>query len=163
MNPGFKKRWEDERLTIELDRVVLQPRLRVLIGAPFSSAHTDDGGLVLSPLAVDSTGPEFFPDRTGYEAFANKLHIEDYLDGDEANEPSELFRQGTKAAMELSRRLESKGAYRVMLSFDPDLPTMTLRFFKRRNELWGPEDAETYVIEDLLIIDVGPPSEPEGA
>ena len=47
-----------------------------------------------------------------------------------------------------------------MLGFDPELPTMTLRFFKRRNEPWGPGDPDTYDLEDLLIVDVDPTGEP---
>jgi hypothetical protein len=138
MSKGFGARWTDERMEDTLATVVLQPRLRALVGAPLVRRS---GSLVLEPLVANATGPEAFQDRTGYEAFVNKVHVDDLLDdagGAGTAQLEMLVRQGARAAVELSRRLESEGKYRVLLSLDPDLPTMTLRFFERRDgEPWA--------------------------
>jgi len=118
-----------------LATIVLPPRLHALGGAPFVRRA---GGLVLEPLVSHATGPEAFQDGTGYEAFINNVHVDDFID-DAGDKPSgTLIRQGAKAATALSRRLENEGRFRVLLSLDPDTLTMTLRFFERRDgEAWG--------------------------
>jgi hypothetical protein len=154
MSKGFGARWKNERIEDILGTVVLQPRLRALVGSPLVRRS---GSLLLEPLVAKATGPEAFQDRTGYEAFVNKVHIDDLLDdadGAGAEPLGLLVRQGTKAAVELSRRLEREGKYRVLLSLDPDLPTMTLRFFERREgEAWGAEDPDAFQLEEVLMID----------
>lgn len=72
---------EVERLDDELGNIVLEPRLQAVIEAPLVRGA---GGWVLEPLAAHAPGPEAFPDRTGYEAFVNKIHIDDFLDADGA-------------------------------------------------------------------------------
>jgi hypothetical protein len=156
MSKGLGARWKADKIDEALATIVLQPRLRALVGAPLVRKA---GGLVLEPLAAHATGPEAFQDRTGYEAFVNKVHVDDLLDdaGETAAEQLEtMIRQGAKAAVELSRRLENEGRYRVLLSLDPELPTMTLRFFERRDgEPWGAEDPDAYQLEEVLMIDTG--------
>ena len=141
----------------KLATIVLQPRLRTLVGAPLVRTS---GSLVLEPLVANATGPEAFQDRTGYEAFVNKVHVEDFLDdagGDGTEQLATLVRQGAKAALELSRRLEGAGKYRVLLSLDAELPTMTLRFFERRErEPWGADDPDAFQLEEVLMLDTGP-------
>src|SRR5258706_16468089 len=140
MNASFAERWRSERLDHELPAVVLEPRLGAIIAAPLVRTA---GGLVLEPLATHATGSQAFQDITGYEAFINKIHVDDLVPagGTRQEQFSALIRQGVKAAVELSLRLEREGRFRILLSVDPDLPTATLRFFGRRQgEAWGVED-----------------------
>lgn len=154
MSKGFGIRWRNEGLDGLLMAVALQPRLRALVEAPLVR---NAGALVLEPLVAKSAGPEAFPDRTGYEAFINKIHVDDFLDdsgGEEPERVGELIRQGSKAAVDLAARLAKEGRYRVLLSLDAALPTMTLRFFERRDgEPWGAEDPDAYQLEEVLMID----------
>ncbi|MBK8836551.1 MAG: hypothetical protein IPO29_17495 [Anaerolineae bacterium] len=114
---------------------------------------------MLEPLVGQNTGPDAFQDHTGYEAFVNAFHVEDYIDSDSERrdeDTSELMRQGGKAALELSKRLEIEGMYRVVLSFDNEFPAMTLRFFEsREGEPWISEDLDEYPLEGILVIDTG--------
>lgn len=157
MSRGFDARWKDAGLDECLETVALQPRLRGLIGAPLVRKA---GALVLEPLVANATGPEAFEDRTGYEAFVNKIHIDDFIDdvsGGRSQGLATLIQQGVKAAIELSRRLEGEGRFRVLLSLDEEWPTMTLRFFERRDgEPWGEKDPDAFPLEEVLMIDTGP-------
>ncbi len=111
---------------------------------------------MLEPLVANATGADEFPDQTGYEAFINKMHVDDLVEpgGTNHEQLSELIRQGAKAAVELSRRLESEGRFRVLLSLDADLPAVTLRFFQRREgEPWGADDPDAFRLEEILMID----------
>jgi hypothetical protein len=149
-------RWRDERLDEALEGIVLQQRLRTLVEAPFVRKA---GGLLLEPLTARAAEPNAFADRTGYEAFINKVHIDDCLDDEGATlegRLSVLTRQGVKAAIELAKRLEREGRYRVVLSLDAESPTVTLRFFgRRRGESWGDDDPDAYALEEVLMIDTG--------
>jgi hypothetical protein len=155
MSKALEEHWQPERAGDAVEPSVLVPRLRALVEAPFVRTA---GALLLRPLAGQSTDPSAFPDRTGYEAFINKIHVEDFLDREvAADDPSglaELVAQGIAAAMALSERLEKEGAYRVLLSLDSDVPALTLRFFERREgEPWGPENPEDAPLEEVLLID----------
>lgn len=151
---AFEVRWQAERMDGLLESIVLHPRLRQLVEAPFVRG---EGVLLLEPLVGQNTGPDAFQDHTGYEAFVNAFHVEDYIDSDSERrdeDTSELMRQGSKAALELSKRLENEGMYRVVLSFDNEFPGMTLRFFEsREGEPWISEDLDEYPLEGILVID----------
>ena len=153
---AFEVRWQAERMDGLLESIVLHPRLRQLIEAPFVRG---EGVLLLEPLVGQNTGPDAFQDHTGYEAFVNAFHVEDYIDSDSERrdeDTSELMRQGGKAALELSKRLEIEGMYRVVLSFEHEFPAMTLRFFEsREGEPWISEDLDEYPLEGILVIDTG--------
>lgn len=155
MNKAFVARWNAERLSEVLPEVVLHPRLAALVQAPFVRV---DGGLLLESLVTGSPGREAFQDATGYEAFINKFHVDDWTD--EAGFDSERLRvmlqQGTKAAIVLADRLRREGRYQVLLSLDLDSewPSMTLRFFGRREgERWSAEDLDSYQLDEVLTID----------
>jgi hypothetical protein len=154
MSKKFEKRWGEERMDETLPLVVLRPRLKELIRAAFVRRA---GCLLLEPLAAQASGPEAFQDFTGYEAFINKVHIEDFIDiADET--PGQhlhvLIQQGVKSATELAERLDKEGSYRVLLSLDAELPTITLRFFERREgEPWGADDPDAFQLEEVLMID----------
>lgn len=146
-------RWEAERLSEVLPKILLHPRLQELVRSPFLRR---DGGLFLEPLVANATGPESFQDVTGYEAFVNKFHVDDLVGeaGTSEKQLCILIQQGTKAAIELAERLKKEGSFRVLLSLDADLPTMTLRFFGRREgQDWGADDPDAYQLEEVLLID----------
>jgi hypothetical protein len=95
--------------------VVLQPRLREIIQAPFVRKA---GALLLEPLVAQVTGPEALQDRTGYEAFINKVHVDDLVDDVGTTNRDRLHvlvQQGAKGAIELSERLTA-----VQERADPD-------------------------------------------
>ena len=137
-----------------LATVTLQPRLREVLQAPFLRTA---GCLLLESLAAGAADPEAFQDRTGYEAFINKIHIDDFIDDAGATSPERLgmlIQQGGKAAVELAARLTREGPYRVLLSLDPEADTSTLRFFERREgEPWGAEDPDAFQLEEVMMID----------
>ncbi len=154
MSKAFAERWQNERLADLLPTIILQPRLRALVEAPFIRKA---GGLLLEPLTVHTPGPESFPDRTGYEAFTNKFHVDDFIDAPDKTDNDRLrvlIQQGTRAAVRLSERLEAEGPYRVLLSLEAEWPTMTLRFYQRRTgEEWFTVDLDAFPLEELLMID----------
>ena len=155
MSKTFATRWRDEQLDNSMEAIELQPRLRAHIAAPFVRRA---GALLLEPLVANATGADAFSDRTGYEAFINKMHVDDLVEAGDtsAKQLGELIRQGVKAAVELSRRLEQEGRFRVLLSLDADLPAATLRFFGRREgEAWGADDPDAFQLEEILMIDTG--------
>lgn len=153
-NKAFEVRWQAERMDGLLESIVLHSRLQWLVKAPFVRG---EGVLLLEPLVGQNTGPDAFQDHTGYEAFVNAFHVEDYIDSDSKRrdeDTSELIRQGIKAALELSTRLENEGMYRVVLSFDNESSATTLRFFERRaGEPWISEDLDGYLLEEILVTD----------
>lgn len=131
----------------------MHARLRALVDAELLDC---EGALVLAPLAV-WLRPGMNLDVTGREAFANKFHVEDYLDSDAVVPMSEqLFCQGAKATLGLAQRLKSKERCRVFLSVDGD--TATLRFFGLwTGSSWCVDDPDQYIQEAVLMIDVGLP------
>jgi hypothetical protein len=153
MSRSFEKRWRDAKMEETLSGIVLEPRLRNVVQAPFLR---EGGCLLLEPLVSNATSRDAFQDRTGYEAFI-KIHIDDFLDDVEGSIEDRvrvLVRQGGKAAIELGKRLNLEGSYRVLGNFDADLPTMSLRFFERRSgEAWGGDDPDAFSLEEVLMID----------
>lgn len=157
LSRGFSELWQSERIDELLTGIALQPNLRNLVESSFIK---DARGTFLEEFAQPNIPMASFPDRTGYEAFTNKFHIDDFitLPGTTASQNlSILFQQGIKAALRIAERLKREGKYRVILSLDVDVPTMTLRFFERRpGEPWGEEDPNAFQLEDVLIIDTSP-------
>lgn len=158
MNEKFAARWRDGHFDEVRKDSALHERVCAAVDAPFIRKN---GCLLLEPLIFQATHADAFPDRTGYEAFINKIHIDDLIEEtseSEAQHLGVLVLQGAAAALRLAQRLEREsGRFRVLLSLDTDLPTMTLRFFQRRSdEPWGAEDPEDFLLEEVLMIDVDP-------
>ncbi len=155
MNRGLAKRWNEQRMAVSLATVTLQPRLLELVQTPFLRK---DGCTLIEGFSEGSTGPEAFDDRTSYEAFINKVHVDDYIDAPGSTHPERvriLLEQGAKSALALADRLQGDGRYRVILSLDPEQPTATLRFYERREgEMWAADDPDEYPLEEILMIDV---------
>jgi hypothetical protein len=151
---NFEARWQEEEIDELLVSLTLNPGLRTLVEAPFVRRA---GGLLLEPLVAIAPSADNFQDRTGYEAFINKIHVDDFLGESSPLDREgmrELIGQGVKAAFALSDRLQREGNYRIILSLDVDVPTMTLRFFERRDgEPWGADEPDAFQFEEVMMID----------
>lgn len=163
MNKSFKVHWQSENLGETINQVRLEPRLSALIHAPFVRWA---GGLFLAPLlqldgsSLSFKSSEAFQSITDYEAFQNHMHVEDLIDkpNNKNDMICSIFRQGVRAAIELSERLKIEGKFRVFLGLhvDSDYPSVTLRFFGLRppEKPWGGDDPDKFKLEDILMIDV---------
>lgn len=152
MSKGFEEHWQNERMDEVLDDVVLHPRLDAIINA---SLIREKDCLVWEPLFQPENNPKRFYDKAAFEAFTNKIYLDDYLDTvNEFVDICVLVRQGVNAAILLAKRLEEHGSFRVLQSLDSDIPTMSLGFFLlRAGEKWGPDDPNDYGFEDVLMIE----------
>ena len=92
-----------------------------------------------------------FPDSVGFEAFANKFHIEDFLsDASDAN----LVMQAISAARRLSTRKDLSGC-RIILSIMIDEPIATITFFlKRPGQIFATDNLDDFKAECLATYDV---------
>lgn len=115
-----------------------------------------EAGVVLEPLRVGSVAPHDYPDRTGFEAATNKIHVEDYVD---ESSPSfaDLLTQGFLYAERLAQRLGAlPGAFRVLMTADEEMLAVTVRFHRvRAGEPWGYDDPSQSTEESVAIWDVG--------
>jgi hypothetical protein len=148
MGKTFHERWRALQLDGRLATIALQPELLERIDAPIVA---DEDAFFLQSMLAGDPGSSPFPDRTGREAFVNKLHVDDYITGD----ADVLFEQSAAAALHLARRLgeeQPRRRFRVHLTVDPELPTATLRFFAvRPGEPWGSDDPDDSPLEVLLV------------
>lgn len=90
---------------------------------------------------------------TGFEAWANKTHVDDYVEADSDS----ILAHGVLFSELLAAKLESLGRpFRVLLAVDLEAPSVTVRFFAHRpGEAWSDDDLETYRHEAILRWDVG--------
>jgi hypothetical protein len=93
-----------------------------------------------------------FPDTTGYECFANHIHIDDYV----LKRSSEyLVEQALALATSLNERLRSlapDSAFRFIIAANED--GCTLRFHSvRADEQWETQDLEEYREEAVAVIE----------
>jgi len=96
-------------------------------------------------------------DLTGWEAFANKIHVEDYLDP--GIEGDERLVQGIKYAEQLARRLEQeRKPFTVFLGRDPDSDAVTVRFYIRRSQEapWTSDELEGFQSGEVMAWDLQP-------
>jgi hypothetical protein len=93
-----------------------------------------------------------FPDRTGYECFANHIHIDDYV---LKHTPQHLVEQALALAASLKARLCTAAPdlfFRFIISANDD--GCTLRFHSvRADEQWETQDLEQYKQEAVLVIE----------
>ncbi len=148
-------RWKHIQLGNYMRKFVLARKLKVLAEAPI--VETPEG-IFLQPLATHKAG-SFFSDRTGYEAFINKIHISDYIDKDETQSDQSVYPiiQAILYLKKIHGRLSNRPEkFRILLSLDNDSDEITVRFFMLRpNEHWGPEpeNINDYALEDIIIFD----------
>lgn len=159
MSGRLAKRWSALRLDDALPGVVLQPKLREIVEAPLVFRL---GGVFLKPLLESTPGrPDQLMkvtlDITGYEAYVNKMHIEDFITtpGNAKQERLRvLLTQGARAAIDLSKRLAREGKFRVLMGLDSNSLAVTLRFYSLREGVsWGPDDPDEIPRAELLMID----------
>jgi hypothetical protein len=91
-----------------------------------------------------------FPDRTGYECFANHIHIKDYI---EHESPEYMVGQALALAVHLNERLSAvapDSAFRFIIAADE--AGCTLRFHTARiGEEWVASDLEKYAEEAIAV------------
>lgn len=114
-----------------------------------SSFQQQDGCFFLSALLPGATtlSTEDFPDRTGYECFVNKLHIEDYAERDG-------IEIGLTFADHVIRRFQDKHpeeCLRAILSVGGG--NCVVRFHViRPGEEWLAPNLEEYSEEGILVL-----------
>ena len=124
-------------------------------------ARIGDAGLrhanecILLAALADKTGNSSisdFADRTGWECFVNKIHLEDWLD-DLALEKQELLIAQAILLAERLKPLVATVALRFIVSFDE--MSCTLRMHQiRQGEDWLNDDLESYREEGILCWDL---------
>jgi hypothetical protein len=89
-------------------------------------------------------------DETGDECFINKLHLDDYLGGEDELAPvEEQLGCGLRLVRELQRRLPREERFNLLLGCDAT--HCTARFHKvRPGQRWLTEDLEDYR-EDAVL------------
>ncbi len=136
----------------------LSPQLARVAGWKFT--HIDDC-IVFSGQHQTSKRSDF-PDRTGYEAYVNHIHIDDFVS--ERN-PNSLIEQAFALASHLNYRLQNYAPatdFRFLIAANDE--GCTLRFHVVRDgEQWETQDLELYAEEAVVAIDSGelrPPPKP---
>ena len=93
-----------------------------------------------------------FPDRSGYECFANHIHIEDFVS---ESSPENLVDQSFALATSLNQRLREfapDASFRFIIAASGG--GCTLRFHVvRAGEQWEKEDLESYGEEAIAVIE----------
>lgn len=135
----------------------LLSRLNVSVGATDSFhgpklAFIDVGGSLLLKREFQrskSVTIDDFPDRTGFEAFINHVHLP-------FNETSESLRACIRYATQLRGELanDTSRCFIVILSISDN--NCVIRFHQlRMGETWLDNDLETYTEESVLVLSSG--------
>jgi hypothetical protein len=94
-----------------------------------------------------------FPDETGYEAFVNHIHVEDYVPHKNGSSGSVLLANGISLAKDLGtllRRSFPTEQFRIIVSLEKS--HCTVRFHKiRPGQQWLFDDLEGYQEEALIV------------
>lgn len=113
----------------------------------------DDCCLLSENISKAKVSLADFQDKTGYECFVNKIHIEDLLPWPEKIPHIQICLQALHMLLEIAKKLaqlSSQGNYRFILSIDQDeedpfLNSYILRFHKiRENECYLDANLELY-------------------
>ena len=101
---------------------------------------------------------DLFPDRTGYEAFINHLHISDVLEPGAGPTPGRILSQAIAWARELEALLAPRGDFEIVVAVDREaVEDCNVRFYRRRpGERWLDDDLESYAQEGLLVLRTPP-------
>ena len=140
------------RVVESAKKVELHRDLAKIIEEGFSKV---DGVVVFKAThrLAASADIDSFPDLTGYECFANHLHIEDYLtDGHNVDQEEKLLQGvGFCFCLESALKKFSIDNFRIIISFDGD--SCNVRFHKvRPGETWLVDDLESYKEEALVVL-----------
>jgi hypothetical protein len=111
--------------------------------------------LLASQLKAGTAGQrQHFPDRTGYEAFVNHIHVEDELDG--ASHPAKvLLGQALALGHAMGVLAAAHGAFKIVVATSVDAPgDCNVRLFKARlGETWLRNDLEGYSHDGILVLE----------
>lgn len=107
---------------------------------------------------VQSSQPtqhQHFPDRTGYEAFINHLHIADILEAGAEESTARILSQAVAFARGLEALVAPHGPFEIVVAIDKESPSdCNVRFYRRRpGETWIADDLEGYKEEGILVLD----------
>ncbi|WP_375577567.1 hypothetical protein ABWH96_10945 [Marivirga tractuosa] len=132
---------------IESFKNKVKPPLMKLLNDDFIKI---DGCHYYSFMAPNGPFSKDLTDRTGNEAFFNKIQIDDYL---ELENELDFFIQGVGYSILLFEKLEKcyTESFRVIFSYDGSFANVT--FYKVRDgESWLSDDLENYKLESILVI-----------
>ncbi|GMU01807.1 hypothetical protein KH5H1_59270 [Corallococcus caeni] len=131
----------------------LTPRMQALL----DEGVVEDHGFWVLRRAATENAPRIRPglqDATGYECFANKLHVSDFVGSFEEEPWARRLRlkdqvgYGLRLARELQRVLPADGRFVIILGCSN---ACTLRFhLERPGEHWLTDDLEGYRRDALL-------------
>jgi len=111
--------------------------------------------LLASQIGVETAGQrQQFPDRTGYEAFVNHIHIEDVLDS--RLSPSEsMLGQALALGHAMRALVAPRGAFKIVVATSIDAPRdCNVRLYKARpGEVWIRDDLEGYADDGILVLE----------
>jgi len=132
----------------------LAPELRRLLEPGILSL--DGCWLLASQLPAGAPGMRAqFPDRTGYEAFVNHIHVADALGEGGERSPSFALGQAMAFGLALEALVAVHGSFQIVVAADMDSPAdCNVRFYKLRSgEVWIEDDLEGYAHEGILVIE----------
>lgn len=164
MNAAMAMRWEGLQQT--LAQTTLAAQLRRLAGGQlctvshaqtsYAQPKTMTNALVSELLLNHMRQIPPGMDATGFEALTNKIHISDYVEGSQSADA--VLVQAILYAQSLAESLSQASLpTRIVLSRDPDIDEVTVRFFVRRPDLpWGSEDPNDYSLEEVIQWDIEP-------
>jgi hypothetical protein len=119
-------------------------------------AEVDGCWLLASQVKPSLTGQrEHFPDRTGYEAFINHIHISDVLGPGVEESPARALSQAIALGREVEKLVARWGGFEIVIATDKDSPAdCNVRFYRHRSgEVWIERDLELYHEEGILVIE----------
>lgn len=96
-----------------------------------------------------------FPDRTGYEAFINHLHVADVLEEGAEESAARVLSQAIAFARAIEALVAPHGAFEIVVGVDKESPSdCHVRFYRRRpGETWVAQDLEGYEGEGILVLE----------
>lgn len=160
MNHAMTDRWKNLQISSLLKNSVLSDGLRKLADAPLMDTAY---GTVLLPLLRVELNQGLFSNRTGYEAYTNKVLISDFPDeSGRSRNLAESIVQAVFFARRMQERLnECPEKFRIMVGLDPYAEEVTVRFFTLApGEPWGSESPDDNMAEEVILLDCGNGLEP---
>jgi hypothetical protein len=153
MNRAMSRRVERLRAEDNLTAAELAPKLAKLASVDLVETVQ---GIALEPLLPQALPSGVFQDKTGFEAWVNKIHIEDFVDDSESR-ADEVLLQGLLYAEQLVAKFAARGGtFRIFLVVDNDSNDVTCSFHVvREGEPWFVDDPNLTDIESVAIWDVG--------
>jgi hypothetical protein len=132
-------------LAVELRRL-LEPGILCLDGCWLLASQLSAG---------DSGAREQLPDRTGYEAFVNHIHVADAIGGAGDCSPRAALGQAVALGLAMEALVAAHGSFQIVVAVDMESPTdCNVRFYKLRSgEVWIEDDLEGYTHEGILVIE----------